>query len=87
MGRSKGDRELAASRRATALGLYCQSVPQKQIAASLGARTSWQVAGGPAWLCDCLPLGLLDCDRVQLLLGALAVIFHVLKLSHNLRAA
>ena len=40
MGRSKGDRELAAQRRATAWELYCQSVPQNQIAAQLGISES-----------------------------------------------
>ena len=40
MGRSKADRELAASRRATAWELYCQSVPQNQIAAQLGISES-----------------------------------------------
>ena len=40
MGRSKGDRELTAQRRATAWELYCQSVPQNQIAAQLGISES-----------------------------------------------
>ena len=40
MGRSRADRELAAQRRATAWELYCQSVPQNQIAAQLGISES-----------------------------------------------
>jgi hypothetical protein len=40
MGRSKADRELAAERRAKAWELYCQSVPQNQIALLLGISES-----------------------------------------------
>lgn len=58
MGRSKADRELAAERRARAWELYCQSVPQNQIALLLGvseSATSKLIKQAAATAADALP--------------------------------